>query len=46
MRLTEKLLNGAYSAASVDYALYEGDGTGTRRTFHVEKASSKWPDEK
>ncbi len=46
MRLTEKFLHGAYSAGSVDYALYEGDGAGTRRSFHVEKASAKWPDER
>lgn len=46
MRLTEKFLHGAYSAGSVDYALYEGDGSGPRRSFHVVKASTKWPDEK
>ncbi|MBL8001946.1 MAG: glycosyltransferase [Flavobacteriales bacterium] len=46
LRVTEKLLNGAYTHGPVDYALYEGDGSGARRRFHVEKVSTKWPDEK
>lgn len=46
LRVTEKLLNGAYSHGPVDYALYEGQGTGPRRRFHVDKVSTKWPDEK
>jgi glycosyltransferase involved in cell wall biosynthesis len=46
LRVTEKLLKGAYSHGAVDYALYEGDGSGTRRRFKVEKVSTKWPDEK
>ena len=46
LRVTEKFLHGAYSSGAVDYALYEGDGTAPRRSFHVDKASTKWPDEK
>jgi len=46
MRVTEKRLCGAYSHGPVDYALYEGDGTGPRRRFQVDKVSTKWPDEK
>ncbi len=46
MRLSEKFLHGAYRAGGVDYALYEGDGTGPRRSFHVDKATTQWPDEK
>lgn len=46
MRVTEKLLHGAYGFGAVDYALYEGDGSGQRRSFHVDKASTKWPDER
>lgn len=46
LRVTEKLLNGAYTHGPVDYALCEGDGSGARRRFHVEKVSTKWPDEK
>lgn len=46
LRITEKLLHGAYHFGPVDYALYEGEGNETRRTFHVDKPSTKWPDEK
>jgi glycosyltransferase involved in cell wall biosynthesis len=46
LRVTEKLLNSAYTHGPVDYALYEGDGSGARRRFRVEKVSTKWPDEK
>ncbi len=46
MRLTEKFLHGAYGAGRIEYSLYEGDGTGSRRAFSVEKAPTKWPDEK
>lgn len=46
LRLTEKFLHGAYSAGAVDYALHVGEGNGVRCSFHVDKASTKWPDEK
>ena len=46
LRVTEKFLHGAYSYGAVDYALYEGEATSARRSFHVGKASTKWPDEK
>jgi glycosyltransferase involved in cell wall biosynthesis len=46
LRLGEKLINGGYHHGPVDYAIHEGDGSGPRRRFHVDRVSVKWPNEK
>ena len=44
LRWSEKILRGAYYQRPFDYAVYSADNTVERQLFHIEKASSKWPE--
>ncbi|MEO7080332.1 MAG: glycosyltransferase family 2 protein [Flavobacteriales bacterium] len=46
LRLAEKALHGGYHHGPVDYAIYEKADDPSRKRFHVEKVSVKWPKEK
>ena len=44
LRWSEKVLRGAYYQRPFDYAVYSADNIAERQLFHIEKASSKWPE--
>ena len=46
LRLAEKAFHGGYHHAPVDYAIYEKADDPSRKRFHVDKVSVKWPEEK
>jgi hypothetical protein len=44
LRWSEKVLRRVYDQRPFDYAVYPDGSTVERKAFHIEKASSKWPE--